>query len=345
MPDSIDLLEQLKQAPEKFNFFLALRTIECASAEQPRLGESLRPKTDPIRLAQTPSLAFANSTLDAFEAGKAGAPPRLSSFFLGLFGPHGALPAHLTEYARDRIRHNKDPTFSRFLDLFHHRMLSLFYRAWANGQPTVNFDREATDQFKKYVGALSGIGMASSQQQDSLPDRSRLFFAGTFSNQIKNAEGLATILSGYFKIPVVIEEFIGEWMSLPTESQWRLGECEETGTIGKTAIVGEKVWGCQHKFRLRFEPLSLAQFRCFLPGSEALACVAAAVKNYVGYQLDWDLKLVLQREQVPALVLGGENQLGWSTWLHSGTVATVRGDTIIQSTSIERVDMTKGSGE
>ncbi len=330
MSNPLNIVDALKQAPEKFNFFLALRSIECAAAEQPRLGESLRPVTDPVRLAQTPSQAFANATLDTFEQGKAGAPPRLSSFFFGLFGPHGALPAHLTEYARDRIRHDKDPTFSRFLDLFHHRMLSLFYRAWANGQPTVNFDREASDHFRKYVGALCGLGMPSSQQRDEFPDRSKLFFSGSFSNQVNNADGLVAILSGYFKMPVVIEEFIGEWMSLPAASQWRLGECEENGMIGKTALVGEKVWGCQHKFRLRFEPLNFAQFRALLPGGEDFPRVAAAVKNYVGYQLDWDLKLVLKREQVPAFVLGGDNQLGWSTWLHCGSAPAARSDTIIK---------------
>ncbi|VAW85128.1 Uncharacterized protein ImpH/VasB [hydrothermal vent metagenome] len=330
MSNDLTQLEALKQKPEKFSFFLALRFIECASDEFPRLGESSRPGTDPVRLAQTPSLSFANATLDSFDAGKEGSPARLNSFFLGLFGPHGALPAHLTEYAKDRLQHSKDPTFSRFADLFHHRMLSLFYRAWANKEPTVSFEREASDHFKKYVGALFGQGMQALHQRDELPDRAKLFFSGLLANQVRSAEGLAAILSAYFNMPVAVNEFVGEWMSVPKESQWRLGESEETGTLGQTTLVGEKAYGCQHKFRLRFGPLTFAVFKRLLPGGEDLKCVAAAVKNYVGFQLDWDVNLVLQKDEVPGFVLGGDNQLGRSMWLHSGHASVDRGDTIIK---------------
>lgn len=329
MSSNISQLEALKQEPEKFSFFLALRCIESAAAGSPRLGESLRPETDPVRLTQTPSLAFANSTLNSFTEGKDGGPAQLSSFFLGLFGPHGALPAHLTEYAKDRLEHDKDATFVRFVDLFHHRMLSLFYRAWANKEPTVSFDREASDQFKKYVGALFGQGMPSSHQRDAFPDRAKLFYSGLFSNQIHNADGLAAMLSGYFKMPVVVNEFIGEWLSIPKISQWRLGESEETGVLGLTTLMGKKVWGCQHKFRLRFGPLTFAEFKCLLPGSPDLKRVEAVVKNYIGFQGGWDTNLVLQKEEVPGFVLGGDNQLGWSTWLHSGRVPADRSDTLI----------------
>lgn len=109
-----------------------------------------------MRLAQEPSLAFAPATLAAFDPGNEDRAPRLTEYFLGLFGPHGPLPVHLTEYARDRLRNHGDRTFARFADLFHHRMLGLFYRAWADTQPTVSFDRPETDRFNVYVGPSSG---------------------------------------------------------------------------------------------------------------------------------------------------------------------------------------------
>ncbi len=328
MSSDLTRLEALKKAPEKFNFFLALRCIESASPASPRLGESLRPATDPVRLGQVPSLSFANSTLADFEEGKEGRPARLNSFFLGLFGPHGALPAHLTEYAKDRLKNDKDPTFIRFVDLFHHRMLSLFYRAWANKEPTVNFDREASDQFKRYVGSLFGEGQPS-HHLDEFPNRAKLFFAGKFSNQVRNADGLATILNGYLNRPVTVSEFIGEWMLMPKESQWRLGESEETGILGKTTLVGEKSWGCQHKFRLNFGPLSLSEFKRLLPGGDDLKSVASVVKNYVGFQFAWDTNLMMHKNEVPAFILGGENQLGWTTWLYSNGISEDRSDTVI----------------
>lgn len=334
-PDAIDgaaaIIDALKREPEKFNYFFALRCIECSNPDKPRIGDSLRPSTDPVRLTQEPSLAFATSTISSFKQTGNERPPRLANLFFGLFGPNGPLPIHLTEYARDRLRHSKDPAFSRFLDIFHHRMLSLFYRAWANKEPTVNFDRMESDRFAKYVGALFGLGMPSLRGRDELPDRAKLYFAGRFSNQTRNAQGLEDILSGYFKIPIAIKEFIGEWMMLPKKSRWRLGETAETGALGLTTIIGEKVWGCQHRFRVRIGPLEFSSFQQLLPGSKSLQRIAATVKSYVGYELAWDVNLVLKSEEVPQLRLGGNSQLGWTAWLHSKPMSTDRDDTILNA--------------
>lgn len=323
------IIEALKREPEKFNYFFALRCIECANPDKSRLGDSLRPSTDPVRLTQEPSLTFAPSTLSSFEQTGKDRSPRLANLFFGLFGPNGPLPIHLTEYARDRLRNSKDPTFSRFLDIFHHRMLSHFYRAWANKEPTVNFDRMESDRFAKYAGALFGLGMPSLRGRDELPDRAKLYFAGRFSNQARNAQGLEDILSAYFRIPVAIKEFIGQWVTLPKMSQWRLGETAETGSLGQTTLLGEKVWGCQHKFRLRIGPLDFRNFQQLLPGSASLRRVTATVKNYVGYELAWDVNLLLKKEEVPQLQLGGSGQLGWTTWLHSRSLSRDRDETIL----------------
>ena len=65
----------------------------------------------------------------------------------GLFGPHGPMPMHVTELARERLRAHQDPTLARFSDIFHHRLLALFYRSWAQNQPTVQHDRPKNDRF------------------------------------------------------------------------------------------------------------------------------------------------------------------------------------------------------
>lgn len=122
----LSALRALADAPHGYGFYHAVRLLECAYRDKPRLGQSVRPVDDPIRLAQDPAVTFAPSTLSSFTPGKGNTPPRLATYFFGLFGPHGPLPLHLTEYARDRQRHAGDATFVRFSDVFHHRMLSLF---------------------------------------------------------------------------------------------------------------------------------------------------------------------------------------------------------------------------
>ena len=145
------LVDLLARAPEQFDFFQVMRRLEhlyCDSPDRPRFGAALRPVDEPIRLGQDPSLAFASRTLNGVQPSRTGAPPRLTQNFFGLMGPNGPLPMHLTEYARDRLRNTpSDPTMTHFLDIFHHRLLMFFYRAWASTEPTASHDRPETDRF------------------------------------------------------------------------------------------------------------------------------------------------------------------------------------------------------
>ena len=128
--------QALASAPFEFDFFTGVS--ECWRLrhvqDMPRVGESISPRQDPVRFGQNPSLAFAPATLESFSPATDGLPARLQVYFLGLFGPNGPLPFHLTEFAHERLHAHRDPSLTRFLDVFHHRMLSLFYRAWANSR-------------------------------------------------------------------------------------------------------------------------------------------------------------------------------------------------------------------
>jgi len=317
----IDLFEALQRKPYAFHFFQALRRLECRYREQPRLGKAMRLRDDPVRLTQEPSMAFAPSTLASFNPGDQEHPPRLAEYFLGLFGPQGPLPLHLTEYAYERKRGYNDRTFSRFADIFHHRMLSLFYRAWANAQPTVNFDRPETNRFDVYIGAAFGLGMPSLWNRDTAPDLAKFHYSGRLACQTRNAEGLEAILADFFHLPVGIETFVGHWLPLSPTSQCRLGETPTTGLLGMTAVIGERVWDRQYKFRIVIGPMGLAEFQRFLPGSDSLRRLVAWVRNYIGNELLWDVNLVLRKEEVPSLKLGQQSQLGWTTWLTSQPLA------------------------
>jgi type VI secretion system protein ImpH len=312
---TVELERRLSEEPYKFGFFEALRRLECVHPDKPRIGTSSQPKDDAIRLGQEPSLAFAPATLKSFTAGTKGLPPRLSVLFFGLFGPNGPLPLHLTEYARDRLHNSHDPTFARFCDLFHHRLLSMFYRAWAAAQPTVSHDRPESDRFAYYIGSLFGIGMPTLRDRDAAPDPAKLFHSGHLSCQTRHAEGLRSILESFFEIPVEIEEFVGQWIDLPREAYWHLGESTETGRLGVNTMLGQRTWDRQGKFRVLFGPLSLEEYKRMLPGKPSLARLVALVRSYVGDELAWDVNPVLDRREVPPIRLGGRQGLGWTTWL------------------------------
>jgi type VI secretion system protein ImpH len=311
----IALFEAIRQAPDAFNFFPALRRIEAKTPARPRLGHSRRPAEDALRLGQTPSMIFAPSAISALEPAGETSPARLETYFFGLLGPNGPMPLHLTDYARNRLRNAADPTFARFLDLFHHRMASLFFRAWAAAEPTVSHDRPEQDQFATQLGSLMGLGFASLRGRDAMPDLAKLHFAGRFAAPARNPEGLRAILGSFFDVPVALHEFIPQWIELPTNALCRLGESRETGTLGTTATAGGRIRLYHHKFRIVLGPLSLTDYERLLPGGGSLARLVPAVRNYVGDELAWDLNLVLRRDEVPPTRLGMAGKLGWTSWI------------------------------
>ncbi len=314
-PVASGLPEEIRSAPYKFGFYAVLRLLEALHPGRPRLGRSLRPAQDAIRLGQEPGVTHAAASLAAIEAGGEGRPDRLLVHVFGLFGPDGPLPLHITEFARDRQRNHGDAALRRFIDLFHHRTMSLFYRAWADVRPTVSFDRPDEDRFSLYAGALIGLSTPGLRDRDAMPDLTKLHFAGLLSGQTRHAAGLGSILSAFFTTPVRVESFIGTWLNLPAADHSRLGDGARTAALGSTSLLGGRVWSRQSKFRLVFGPLSLPEYERLLPGGLSFHRLVPIVRNWAGDALAWDVNMVLRRDEVPAIRLGEQGRLGWTTWL------------------------------
>ncbi len=318
--DALNFLSAVSREPFRYDFYQTLRRIECLYEGRPRWGTALRPLEEPLRLGQEPELAFAPAPLASLEF-EPDAPPRLHVRLFGLLGPNGPMPIHFTEYTRHRLRHANDPTLSRFLDVLHHRFIALFYRAWAQAQPHVNRDRAGQDRYKVYVGSLVGIAPSALRERDSVLDVAKLFQAGALIRQVRNAEGLAAILRQFFGVPARIEQFVGHWMRLASADLTRLGR--RGGALGAGAVAGARVWDHQSKFRIHLGPLTLDEYRAFLPAPERathsrptyLRKLVDWVRFYLCFELDWDVRLHLRRDEVPALMLGRDGQLGWTTWL------------------------------
>lgn len=309
-----DHLEALRERYGAYTLFAALRAIERGYPDRPRLGRSVRAADDAVRLGQAPVLEFAPRDIHGFTPAADG-PARLRAYAPGLFGPQGPLPLHLTEYAFERERHFNDPSFARFADVFHHRMLSLFYRAWADAQPTVQHDRPDDDRFALYLDALGGLAGAARPPGDAIPARYRRHYAGRLLPAVKNAEGLRALVAGWFAVPVSVREFVPTRMRLPPTSRTRLAGARDGATLGVGAVLGSTVPTCQARFRLRLGPLSLAQFQHLLPGRDSAAQLVSLLRSYVGEEFAWDAQLILRRCDIPGTQLGRGAQLGWTSWL------------------------------
>lgn len=302
---------ELKNAPWKSSFLSTMRTLAARSPEQPQPGTASLPSQECFRLGQSAHMMFAPR--EVAHVSEQNGKTHLQLFGLGIWGPQGALPLHLTELAYTRAEGN-DSTLNDFVDLFHHRAISQLYRAWFVSQDTASLDRQHDEVFSFYVGSL--VGLAPHELAGSeLPLHPRLASSPHLIREARNPEGLVGALHYYFEVPVQICEYATQWIFLQPDDQTQLGTSHGAMLLGDGAILGNTVLDRQHKFQLIFGPLSLQQYLRFSPWGQDLPVLREWVRNFVGFEFAWEVKLVLAADQVPCATLGETHQLGYTSWL------------------------------
>jgi type VI secretion system protein ImpH len=301
----------LESEPWRFDYFAVLRQLERTFKDQPRIGDSSALREEFVRLGQDPFMAFPASNIARVVQGDNKA---LEVFvkYLGLLGPQGALPLATTEEAYHYVLANDD-AFPRFLDIFNHRFIQLFFRAWADSRPIAQHDRPDADRFVAYVGSAIGIGSKPYQHLDSVPDAAKLEFAGLIGAQAKSASRLAGAICGLFNVKAEVEEFIGTRLMIEAEEWTTLSG--RHNVLGGDALLGRSVFSVQDKVRVRIFTKSLAQYVRFLPTGDLCEPLADFVFFYNGEQLDWDVELAIPTGAAAAIQLGKFGQLGWTSWM------------------------------
>jgi type VI secretion system protein ImpH len=306
-----DAFADLLEFPDQQDFLLALRRLESAFRDRPRIGDSVSRRQEYVTLGQNPSLAFPPSTIDAAKRTTSGS---LALFvqFLGLCGPQGALPLTLTQESYQYFRADDD-ALARFLDLFNNRFLQLFFRAWADARPIAQHDRPGDDHFQDYVGTSIGLGSSVYHGRDSLPDIAKVGYAGLMAPAAKSASRLRDLVSGLFGVRVEVEEFVGLRLILEPDEHSHLGRANSR--LGIDAMMGSAIYSVQDKFRLRLYVPTLARYGRFLPTGDMARPLADIVLFYVGMSLEYDVELALPAGEAAPICLGKSGQLGWTSWL------------------------------
>ncbi len=312
-----ELEAALDAEPYRFDFFQAVRLLERLAPERKPVGRFVRPQEEVARFAVHASLSFPASQIQALER-RPDAPARMEVNFMGLTGPCGVLPQPYTELVINRVR-ERDTALRDFLDLFNHRMISLFYQAWEKYRFTVAYERGERDRFSVLLLHLIGLGTAKLQNRQAVRDDALLFYAGLLAQHPHSAIGLEQILEDFFEVPVRIEQFAGGWYRLePTVQSWLLESDRENEQLAVGTVLGDEVWEPQARVRIRLGPLTLDQYLEFLPTGSAFEPLRALVRFFAGDELDFEVQLILKREEVPFCELGAETKqaprLGWVSW-------------------------------
>jgi type VI secretion system protein ImpH len=310
-PVRATFLDGAAKEPWRFDFFTMMRRLERTFPDRPRIGDSASLREEIVLLGQDPFMDFPASNLSRVEQPK-DKHIRVHVKFLGLLGPQGALPLATTEEAHAWFL-MRDESFPRFLDVFNHRFLQLFYRAWGDARPIVQHDRPDADRFVAYVGSMIGVGSPPYRNLDSVPDLAKLAFAGLLGPQAKSASRLRAFIAGLFGARVEIEQFVGSRLAIEEGERSRIGT--KNSALGIDMVVGAAVFSVQDKIRIRIYTANLKDYMRFLPTGDRCEPIADAVFFYIGDQLDWEVELALPSREVEPIKLGSFGQLGWTTWM------------------------------
>ena len=323
--------DALAAEPWRFDFFDTMRRIERQFARQslgiagatpsrqlgvapqglPRIGDASSRAEEYVTLGQNPYFVFPASNLSDFTRAPNGRFDILVKY-LGLLGPQGALPLSTTEETYAWLR-DRDDAFPRFLDLFTHRFLQLFFRAWSDARPAAQHDRPNEDRFIAYVGSAVGIGSQPYRDLDSIADTGKLGYAGLLGAKAKSASRLRGAIRGLFHVEVEVEQFVGSRLELDPADRTLLGTA--MSGLGVDTMLGATYYSVQDKIRIRIFVIDLAHYARFLPDGDLCEPLVDLVFFILGEELDWDVELAIPANAVLPARLGASSRLGWTSWL------------------------------
>jgi type VI secretion system protein ImpH len=323
----------VESVPWEFQFFQAVRLLERLQPQRHAIGRFVPPQLEAVRFAATPRIAFPASQIQGINWRENGPPVMMINFF-GMTGPMGMMPLYYTELILERHRH-KDRALSDFLDLFNHRMVSLFYQAWEKYRVTVAYERGERDRFSHILMDGLGLGTDFLQNRQIIRDDSLLFYSGLLGIHTRPAASLRQVLWDYFDVPVEIEQLVGAWHSLEENNQCKFDKANTySEQVGMGAIVGDEIWDQQSGVRIRLGPLTLEQYLDFLPTGTAHEPLKAILRFYSGWEIDYEVQLILKRKQVPGCQLGDESdegpKLGWVSWAKNIDMNRDPDDTVLR---------------
>lgn len=319
----------LRRNPTPFGFFTAVRLLERMRPQRTPVGGFGDPDDEVARFSAHNSLTFPASEIQELEL-EDDAPSRMSVNFMGLTGPLGVLPHVYTQLAIERSR-NRDDALAEFLDIFHHRMLSLFYRAWEKHRFTVRYEKEGTDPVEDHLLDLVGLGLEGERSRSPVAAEALAFYAGLLAPVQRSAVALEQVLSDYFAAPVSVEQFVGGWYPIGERDQCELDEPVPASRLGGGAVVGDEIFDPQGRVRIRIGPLKRALYERFLPTGDAHAALRNLVRLFAHDQFEFELQLVMEQSDVPGVMLGDpeERALGWTTWIRATDRAAHADETVL----------------
>jgi type VI secretion system protein ImpH len=338
------LLRRLVGQAWEFDFFQAVWLLERYRGGDTLVGARGPAARERLRFRPDLSLGFPATDLRRIIACRrpdtGESSYLLEIAFLGLYGVSTPLPLH---YAVEILR-GAEPALSAepgaaaagersvspaaatasspvrdFLDVFHHRIISLFFRAWLKYRHERMFGAPQRDALTGYLCLLNGCPPAFDEQTLGLSPVRLLRYVGTLTQRPRSATTLAGLLFDYWgDVPVQIQQFVGQWVPLTEADQNRLGAVN--CGLGVDLTIGEQVYDLAGAFTICVGPVDWQTYLSFLPGGFRFQQTRALTRLYGCDPLAFTIQVTLRAGEVPETQLISADQagaLGLTSWVRT----------------------------
>jgi len=328
-PADAGLTRKMVEEGYLFDFFQLLHLLERWIDPPVRLGGVGPFRDEGLRLRPDASLTFPPSDIRKIETPRTsdylddnGQPIQLNwayriiVHFMGLYGSSAPTPIYLTELIGSTDVDADELT--DFLDLFNHRALSLFWRAWLKYRYPFRWEVGGADEVSGQLLSYIGLDDPEARRRTGLSTGSLLRYLGLLALRTRPPVGLRLMVSDYFGgVETRIEERMFRWVPVPPEGRNRIGQAN--ATLGADLTVGERVPDRSGKLRISLGPLHFDEYLSFLPSTKKFRELCALARLWVGDRFDFDVELVIRREEIPELQMkeGTVAHLGWTSWATS----------------------------
>ncbi|AXV79151.1 MULTISPECIES: type VI secretion system baseplate subunit TssG [Ralstonia solanacearum species complex] len=347
------VIRRLLRQPHRYEFFQAVRLLEQLFARRGN-GAPEHALATRVSFRNTLALSFPPSELQAIEAGRV-TPDMLESdaafiaaledgaldtvaitpTFFGLLGVQGALPLRYTEIVAEREAVWRDRAARAFFDIFSNRATALFYQAWKKYRLPFQYEVDNDRHYLPLLLSLAGAADKTLRHDLSgtpgpVHDEALAGYATAIRHRPVSAAYLQRVLADYFQAPMRVEQFVGNWYRVPPSQYSRLGGTNNV--LGATALAGARVWQRDLRVRVWVGPMARKQYRNFLPGAPGALALRKMLIILCGATLEFEIKLILRREDVAGCTLGAQDsgrsagRLGWDTFLCSRPAQHDRSD-------------------
>lgn len=294
----------------RFDFFRIVQLLQRLAPQATPVGELGPPTSEAIRFVHDPSLAFHSSDVSKVEPrvvnkinGHQFA--RVTTTFLGLFGTASPFASFVSE---EIIRADQadEPQLRAFYDLFHHRLISLFFRAWKKYRFPAGFRTDASDAFSKRALSFVGVDLAGAIPTRGLPPGDLLPLAALLSTtRTRPSRTLLIVMERLLPgIPVHIELFVARRVMLDESQRVLLGK--QNSELNLNFTIGRSVLDRSGSFRLIVGPVTYDMFESFVPGGRHHKRLVQIVDQFSGGVLEAELELLLDEKESPRFQLGAK---------------------------------------